>query len=105
VSNRDIANTENIAWLEHWYLGQCNGDWEHQNGIRVETLDNPGWKVNIDLHGTRYDELQNFVIEDNHEGGFEWIVCRIEDGVFKGRGGPQTLGKIIQAFRKWIENY
>jgi hypothetical protein len=43
-----------ITRLQMWYLGQCDGSWEHQFGVRIETLDNPGWSVTIDLDGTEY---------------------------------------------------
>jgi hypothetical protein len=43
--------------LHHWYLAQCDGDWEHSNGISIETLDNPGWSVKIDLSDTRLDGI------------------------------------------------
>jgi hypothetical protein len=29
--------------LQVWYGAQCNGSWEHTYGIKIETLDNPGW--------------------------------------------------------------
>jgi Immunity protein 53 len=35
--------------LEKWYRARCNGDWEHQWGVEIGTLDNPGWRVHIDL--------------------------------------------------------
>ena len=41
--------------LQDWYLAQCNGDWEHEFGIKIDTLDNPGWSVVIDLLGTNYE--------------------------------------------------
>ena len=43
-----------LEWLQDWYLKQCDGGWEHEYGIKIETLDNPGWKVIIDL---AYTEL------------------------------------------------
>jgi Immunity protein 53 len=47
---------DNISWLEDWYETQCDGDWEHQHGLKIDTLDNPGWQVQIDLDGTRFSE-------------------------------------------------
>lgn len=32
-------------WLSNWHKLNCNGDWEHTYGIKIETLDNPGWLV------------------------------------------------------------
>ena len=33
--------------LQHWYESQCDGDWEHEFGVKIGTLDNPGWMVDI----------------------------------------------------------
>lgn len=41
-----------IAWLSEWYKSNCDGDWEHYYGIKIDTIDNPGWKVDIDLVDT-----------------------------------------------------
>ena len=38
--------------LEKWYRQQCNGDWEHSWGIKIDTLDNPGWTIEINLNET-----------------------------------------------------
>ncbi|MBN6041230.1 Imm53 family immunity protein [Amycolatopsis sp. 195334CR] len=29
-------------FLERWFAGQCDDDWEHRYGITLETRDNPG---------------------------------------------------------------
>jgi hypothetical protein len=41
-----------IQGLQNWYLAKCDGDWEHEFGISIETLDNSGWMVTIDLSNT-----------------------------------------------------
>jgi len=41
-----------LSLLEKWYSAQCDGDWEHQYGVSIGTLDNPGWTLEIDLRGT-----------------------------------------------------
>jgi len=41
-----------IEWLQKWYADHCDGDWEHEYGIVIETLDNPGWSIVIDLKNT-----------------------------------------------------
>ncbi|MEV8403368.1 Imm53 family immunity protein [Streptomyces niveus] len=38
-----------LDWLRNWYAQQCDGEWEHERGVRIATLDNPGWTVSIDL--------------------------------------------------------
>ncbi len=37
-------------------MAQCDGEWEHDYGIKIETLDNPGWLVSIDLLGTDLED-------------------------------------------------
>ena len=38
-----------LEWLQSWYAAQCNDTWEHDHGITIDTLDNPGWHVRIDV--------------------------------------------------------
>jgi immunity protein 53 of polymorphic toxin system len=42
-----------LALLEEWYVSQCHGDWEHSWGVKIDTLDNPGWSISIHLDETR----------------------------------------------------
>ena len=69
-----------INWLNEWYKSNCNGDWEHCYQIRIETLDNPGWWVKIDLNDT---ELENQFFEkiaiNNSED--DWLFCRVENNI------------------------
>jgi hypothetical protein len=44
------------TWLQAWYVLQCDGDWEHSEGILFESLDNPGWHIRIPIEET---ELRN----------------------------------------------
>jgi hypothetical protein len=33
----------NLSRLSTWYQSQCDERWEHSFGLKIETLDNPGW--------------------------------------------------------------
>jgi hypothetical protein len=44
-----------IEELQQWYESQCDGDWEHDFGMRIGTLDNPGWSVEINVVDTPLD--------------------------------------------------
>lgn len=92
-----------ITWLEAWYQHNCDGYWEHFYGIKIETLDNPGWHVKIDLSETDYVDLKPEELRQD-AGDNDWIICAIENGVFNGYGDCKKLEVIIQTFRKWIEN-
>jgi hypothetical protein len=41
--------------LQDWYRAQCNEDGEHSFGVTIDTLDNPGWIIKIDLAETTLD--------------------------------------------------
>jgi hypothetical protein len=38
--------------LQTWYSSHCDGEWEHDFGVQIGTLHNPGWTLRIDLTGT-----------------------------------------------------
>ncbi|MEO8027816.1 MAG: immunity 53 family protein, partial [Bryobacteraceae bacterium] len=98
-----------VDWLQHWYKTHCDGEWEHDYGIHIETLDNPGWMVRIDLAGTALqDQHMDNVIkgEVNHsglDGDSDWIDCRVDENRFVGAGGPNSLPAICDVFRSWSE--
>ena len=66
-----------LSALERWYANQCDGDWEHSYGVKIETLDNPGWRVHIDLQGTAKQdaELEGSKI---NRADTDWIIYWVE---------------------------
>jgi len=90
-----------IQELQKWYHSQCDGDWEHQFGIRVETLDNPGWSVRIQLRGTPLEDKPFQPIKQRMEHKRDWMVCEVVNNQFQGHGGPLMLEEIIRAFLSW----
>ena len=89
-----------INWLENWFVNHCDGSWEYSYGIKMETLDNPGWIVMIDTFGTElYD--RPFAVIDKDESENNWMLCKIKDDQFAGFGDSQKLGNILTIFQKW----
>jgi len=89
-----------IEFVQSWYRAQCNGFWEHAYGITIETLDNPGWMVTIDLaetpvEGRRMDPVRSELSEN------DWMVCTVEHHKFIGSGDPTKLPSVLEVFRKW----
>jgi hypothetical protein len=41
-----------LTWLQAWYASHRGDDWKNGVGISIDTLDNPGWTLRVDLHGT-----------------------------------------------------
>ena len=95
--------TKSIEFLQRWYKSLCNGTWEKDHVIRIETVANPGWLLEVDLRETKYVNKLFDTIEDfSEEDGY--IRCAVENGQFQGTGSPWLLGSILNIFCKWIDN-
>ncbi len=92
-----------FKWLEKWYYNNCNDDWEHGNGVKISTIDNPGWYVEINLieTGLEHKSFKSIQVERSEH---DWIYCKVVDGVFIGAGGTANLVEIINVFKKWVLN-
>ena len=94
-----------ISRLQKWYTRQCDGDWEHACGVEIRTLDNPGWRVRIDLAETELDgrsfEPIAYGLEDNASA--DWYSLSVKDKKFEGAGDPSKLGFILRTFLDWAE--
>jgi hypothetical protein len=90
-----------LAWLQEWYLAQCNGDWEHCYGIKIETLDNPGWSISIPLEETSASGV-TMPPHEQDRGDDDWVSCKVEDGKFVGHGDPTKLVVILDLFRTLV---
>jgi hypothetical protein len=84
-----------------WYSARCDGDWEHQYGISIETLDNPGWRMRVDLTGTSLRLRSDFERRDSYDEPDNWTVARKSGNIFEGAGAPAKLEAIIADFLEW----
>src|SRR5262249_22822329 len=103
ANRRNIMNKkDDLIWIQNWYARQCDGDWEHQFGVRLETLDNPGWSIRISVQETELQEkeFKNLAIERTEN---DWIFCKVENGFFMGDCGPLNLPEMLTVFREWAE--
>lgn len=91
-----------LAWLQDWYARRCDGDWEHDHGVTIETLDNPGWLVRIALSGTGLAGRPFApVSRGDSERDRDWLDCRVADDRFTGAGGAHNLEEILRVFQTW----
>lgn len=97
-----------LEWLDDWYQRQCNGEWEHSQGVRLESLGhrgslkNPGWHLTINLAGTSAVNAPPQQLRLETQGG-DWLACSIAGECFEGSGDPRRLEQIIGVFRRWVE--
>jgi hypothetical protein len=89
-----------LGWLQEWFSQQCDCDWEHGNGIRVETIDNPGWRIRIDCSGT---ELQGRLLSRTklERSEADWLHVWVENDEFNAACGTHNLTEALERFRQW----
>jgi hypothetical protein len=106
MDQRDLNNL--LPRLQRWYLAQCDGDWEHDSGVHIQTLDNPGWLVKVNLLKTSLAQTAFKPIREGTDAkGWtlspEWIHCFVVDGVWQGAGDGSKLARILEEFLSWAE--
>jgi len=89
-------DTTILTRLQNWYLTNCDGDWEHSYGISINTLDNPGWTIKIDLSDTCLQDLQYDKHIDN--GISDWLFFKVADKVLEASGDTSKLITILTTF-------
>jgi hypothetical protein len=92
--------------LNNWYLAQCDGQWENDHGLTLESCDNPGWWLKVDLKETElemksFSEVSEGVGGDGHPTQSSWIHCYVRGDKFNGSGDPARLNQIISVFLDW----
>jgi hypothetical protein len=92
---------DELQRLQAWYAAHCDGDWEHQFGVSIDTLDNPGWTASIDLQETELSGKSFDEVKDNFEHETEWMRCWVEDGQFHIACGPTRLREALKLFLDW----
>ena len=94
-----------LTELQAWYRAQCDGEWEHHRGITIQSTDNPGWWVTIDLQGTSLADRAFAAVQHGDFGSMDpqppWLSCEIKGGVFRGAGDASTLAEILELFLSW----
>ena len=88
--------------LQDWYFSQCDGDWEHDWGVRVSTLDNPGWSIDINTDETVYEKV-TFEAVKIERSNDDWIHAFREETTIKLRCGPKNLEESLLIFLDWVE--
>lgn len=104
-----------LDWIQDWYQSQCDGDWEHDYGVKVATLDNPGWTIEIDLEGTVLEDLQiEYKLVEGTETyvdvfgaiqSADWYGFSIKDKQYNACGDPTKLRFLLEEFRRLAQEH
>jgi len=94
---------DEFAWLQTWFAAQCDGDWEHQHGVSIETLDNPGWVLRVNVECTHLEErvFDEYFVDRSES---DWIRAIRLGETLVISGGPNNLSEIVTLFRKWADS-
>jgi hypothetical protein len=95
-----VASQDVLVELERWYLDQCDEDWEHSFGVAIDTLDNPGWQVRVDLVETALSASEYKRVE-THRTEQDWIVTWRDETQWHAACGPQNLREALDQFLTW----
>jgi hypothetical protein len=97
------TTTNALQRLQRWFQAQCDGDWEHGEGIAIETLDNPGWSLKVSLADTPLEHKAFAELKRDYGSETDWLTCFLRDGKFIGACGPQKLEEMIEVFLTWAD--
>lgn len=94
--------------LQKWYLSQCDDNWEHDYGVTINNIDNPGWQIQIDLidtdcEGKTFIEYSYGVEDEADTSGNNWLICKVQENTFNAYGGPEKLEEMIRVFLNWAK--
>lgn len=91
-----------IKWLQNWYKSNCDGDWEHENLVRIQSLDNPGWLLEIEMMNisSKLSIKKWELFEVSEEN---WLGYDVEEHKFTASGDPTKLEALIMIFKILLE--
>jgi hypothetical protein len=97
--------TDTLTRLTRWYASQCDGDWEHGEGLKIETLDNPGWQVRVNVAETPLEAVPFPEVKDAYEHETEWLRCWRTESTWEAACGVPRLGDALNNFLDWAERH
>lgn len=95
-----------VDWLQEWTKSQVDGDWEHEQGVSISMLDNPGWILRVDI--SNYGDFLTVSKPLGRDNDEDWIDFEIKIiaktyvyiEIF---GDINKLNKILYSFKAIIE--
>ncbi len=94
-----------IDWLQNWTMSQIDGDWEHELGVSIRMLDNPGWLLSADISNYFNFGLNTAPMKGKTDN--DWIDCYIiakqSSAYLYIDGGLKKLNHLLHIFRAIIQ--
>ncbi|ROP37121.1 immunity 53 family protein [Saccharothrix texasensis] len=92
---------DDLVFLQQWFSAHCDEDWEHGEGIKLISLDNPGWSLEVDLRGTGF-EGRSMPRVKAERSETDWTQAWSDGRKFHAVGGAGNLVEVIGHFRAFV---
>jgi hypothetical protein len=98
--------TVDFRGIIEWYQSHCDNSWEHHYGVRLETLDNPGWQLTVDLihtnlQGQTMTEIREGITSLDWPDSPRWIHCCVKENKFQGACDPTQVARLFEIFNQF----
>ncbi|MCY0947870.1 Imm53 family immunity protein [Streptomyces antarcticus] len=94
-----MSDSESLPdWLRHWHAQQRGGDWEHEWGVRIATLDHPGRSLEIGLEETD-PEGREYLRQDVNRITQDSVWTWTAEKSFHAACGPGNFAGALTVFR------
>tara|TARA_R110000782_G_scaffold162914_6_gene254696 strand:- start:507 stop:803 length:297 start_codon:yes stop_codon:yes gene_type:complete len=91
-----------LDWIQDWFKDNCDGNWEHGDAIQINTLDKPGWEVEIDISNTSIASMNlDWILNENDKD--DWYGVKISNQKFIAAGDAGKLNFLLGLFKDMIE--
>ena len=91
-----------IEFLQNWFQSNCDGNWEHNFGIKIETLDNPGWYIVVDLENTSMENTYINQSVDSSER--DWFDIKTLNKQLIATGDSHKLFFLLNKIQEILSN-
>jgi hypothetical protein len=97
--------TDQLSKLNDWFESQWIAVVGEEVGITIDTLDNPGWRLRIELQWLADKALvsrhfEKVLIERSKT---DWLAANKNGTLFEAFGGIRNLDEMIGLFLDWAK--
>ena len=93
-----------ITWISKWFANECDGDWEHENQIRIQTVSNPGWYITIALTHTQLHHV-SIELTTEKKSDDDWFFYCVKEKQFSASGDLNKLAFLLTKFKEIVLNH
>ena len=103
VIEHNAGMLDSLRFVTEWYQRHCDGEWEHAYGVRVDTIDNPDWSIEIELVGTELPGSEGNWVKACGDVDAVWLFWRSPGTSFEEvwwQGGVDVAFSAFNVFGK-----